>query len=107
MTRFSSRTQNLAQRRFNTVKKLVHALVQPVVLKHQGVTHHDAAHAGVFFAKLQKHGHHMRSFLSTIAFFVSNLVDQGKNRLLNEVDQAFKHLGFAGKVAVQRRLAHA
>ncbi len=49
----------------------------------------------------------MRSFLSTIAFFVSNLVDQSENRLLNEVDQAFKHLGFAGKVAVQRRLAHA
>ena len=97
----------MAQRRFDTVKELVHALVQAVVLKHQGVTHHDAAHAGVFLAKLQEHGHHMRRFLSTIAFFVSNLVDQGKNRLFDKVDQAFKHLGFASKVAVQSRLAHA
>ena len=97
----------MAQRRFDTVKELVHALVQAVVLEYQGIAHHDAAHAGVFFAKLQEHGHHVRRFMRSVAFFISDLVDEGKNRLFDKVDQAFKHLGFASKVAVQSRLAHA
>jgi hypothetical protein len=35
-----------------------------------------------------------------------DLTDETHAGLLDEFDQAFKHLGLAGKVAVQRRLAH-
>jgi hypothetical protein len=39
-------------------------------------------------------------------FAGDDLLHQREDRLLDELDQAFKHLGLAGEMAVQRRFAH-
>jgi hypothetical protein len=97
--------QDLAQRQLQFVKQMVDALLQTLVLQHQGVAHHDAAQAGVFLGKLQDHGHHVRGFFCCTAFALVDLLNQTKHAVLNEIDQALKHLRLAGKVAVQRCFA--
>ena len=45
--------------------------------------------------------------LAQAAFFLAgDLVDQRKQRLLDEIDQPLEHLRLAGKMPVQRRLGH-
>ena len=80
--------------------------MQAVVFKHQSVTHHHAGHAGVFLAELQHHRHEAATSYSGISLAFGNLVNKGKNALLDELDQAFKHLRLAGEVAIKRGLAH-
>jgi hypothetical protein len=49
--------QALAQRGLDLVEELVHALLQPLVLEHQRITHHHARHARVLLGELQHHRH--------------------------------------------------
>ena len=111
-------TQTLLERRLDLVKKLVHALLQPLVLEYQRIAHHDAGHAWILLGKLHQHDNDLgrltgatlgvgREFSRVgCALTLNNLVDQRENGLFNEIDQAFEHLGFAGKVTIQRGLAH-
>jgi hypothetical protein len=86
--------QDLTQAEFNAIKKLIHALLQALVLVHQGIAHHDAGHAGVALAELQHQRHDATRLGGSIAIALGHLVDQGKDALFDEVDQALKHLGF-------------
>jgi len=99
-------TQHLAQAQFDAIEKLVHPLVQALVLEHQGIANHHASHARVLVGKLQEHGHHASRFLFARFLAFGNLVDQRKHAVLNEVDQTLKHLRLAREVTVQRGLAH-
>jgi hypothetical protein len=49
--------ERLAQLRFDLVEQQVDALLQALVLQHQRVAVHDAAHARVFFGELQQQRH--------------------------------------------------
>src|SRR3990167_7095878 len=98
--------QVLAQSRFDLVEEQVHALLQALVFVHQRVAHHDACHAGVLLTKLQQQGHELARTRHGIGLSFTQLVDQTEHRLLDELDQALKHLRLAGEVAVERGLAH-
>jgi hypothetical protein len=59
--------QRLAQDRLDLVEKQVHALLQPLVLEHQGIAHHDTGHAGILLAELKQHRHDAGHLLAAIA----------------------------------------
>lgn len=59
--------QALAQGGFDLVEQLVHARLQAFVFALQGIAHHHAHHAGVFFGKLQQNRSYTRS--TGAAFF--------------------------------------
>ena len=98
--------QGLFKAGFQLVKELVHALLQALVFKHQCIAGHHPRHARVFFGELEHQGDYFAQAHSMVGFALDDLVDQREDRLLDELDQAFKHLRLAGKVTVQRRLAH-
>ena len=97
--------QHLAQAGFDAVEKLVHALLQTLVFKHQRVAHHHPGHARIFFPKLQHQGDDAGGFLHRVGVALHDLIDQGEDAAFDELDQAFKHLRLAGEVAVQRGFA--
>ena len=99
-------TQHQPQAGLKAIEKLVHALLEAVVFKHQGVAHHDPRHARVALGKLQQHCHHVTRFLHRSVVALGNLVEQTEDAGFNELDKAFKHLRLAGEMPVQRRLRH-
>ena len=52
--------QALAQRGFDALEKLVHALLQAFVLQHQRIAHHHAHQARIALTKLKQQRHHAR-----------------------------------------------
>jgi hypothetical protein len=81
--------------------------LQPLVLEHQGITHHDTGHAGILLAELKQHRHDAGHLLTAVARACGrDLADQREHRLFDELDQALEHLCLARKVTVQSRLAH-
>jgi hypothetical protein len=53
--------------RATAVEKQVHALLQPLVLEHQGIAHHDTGHAGILLAELKQHRHDAGHLLAAVA----------------------------------------
>ena len=108
------RAQALAQGQLYAIKKPVHALLQALVLQHQRVARHQARQPGVALTKLQHQRHHARGLpgAHVSALFgrgqlaAHHLLHQREHGLLDEVDQRLVHLRLAGKVPVQRGLAH-
>ena len=99
--------QHLAQRSFDLVEELVHALLQALVLIHQRVADHDARHARVALGELHQQRKDASGLLGAGgAFALEDLVHQGEHALLDEIDQALEHLGLAREVPVERSLAH-
>ena len=106
----SRRAQALAQRRFDALKELVHAHLQALMLQQQSIAHQHTHHAGVALCELQHQGHDAHRTACAVfgrefqhlAISAHHLLHQREDRLLDEIDQAFKHLCLARKVAVQR-----
>ena len=98
--------EGLPELRLDLVKQQIDALLQALVLQHQRIADHDAAHAGVFFGKLQQQRHDARGLVGAHGLAVGDLTDQADHGLVHKVDQAFKHLGLAGEVPVQGGFAH-
>ena len=55
---------------------------------------------------MQHHGDQLAGSCCRISLAFGNLVHEGKNALLNEIDQSLKHLRFAGEMAVERGFAY-
>jgi hypothetical protein len=105
----------VAHGRLDLVEELVHALLQPCVLEHQRIADHHTGHARILLGKLQHHGDDPRD-QSRAGFGIAggcglppfgDLVDEGEDALLDELDQAFEHLRLAGEMAVQGGFADA
>ena len=107
VTLWTTIAQGLFEGAFEFVEQQIHALLQALVLKHQRIARHDARHTRIFFCKLQNERHHSGHLRRTCRFAIGNLTHKRKHRLLDEINQTFKHLRFAGEVTVQSRLTHA
>ena len=99
--------EGLTQLRLHLVKQQIDALLQAFVLQHQRVANHHAAHARVFLGELQQQGHDPARLHGACGLTVCHLPDQADHGLVDKINQSFKHLRLAGKVAVQSRFAHA
>jgi len=103
--RLSQLAGGLAQGRLQSIEKLVHARVQPLVLMHQRIAHHDPAHARVLLGELQHRRDDASDLRSWIGFALDDLVGQREQAVFDEADEALEHLRLAGEVTVERGLA--
>src|SRR5678809_1300600 len=64
------------------------------------VAGHDAHHAGILLGESEQHLDQLLGLLAAVGFVGGDLVGEGEDRLLDELDQALVHLRLGGEVAV-------
>src|SRR5437763_15799224 len=96
--------QRLPQRGLELVGQLIDPGLQPFILMHQCVADQHACHAWILFGKRKKHHDGLFGLHNAVGRLAVDLVDQRKERRLDELDQAFEHLCLACEVAIERSL---
>lgn len=98
---------HLTQLHFDAFKKLVDTALQPILFEHQRVSGEDARQPRITLAKPKNQQNNQAQARGCVLLIFQNQIDARNQTVFNELDQAVKHAGFAGKMAIQRGFRNA